>query len=80
MPNLVKELKVEVGFLYRWSTVGEDPPCATTVELKNPLRVGLSIKSDGGSKCWALHLTQNIKNPILTTMEYNFCKTEAPEL
>ena len=43
---------------------------------------GLPIKSDGGSECWALPLTLKYKKTILflTTLEYNFCKIEAPEV
>ena len=42
---------------------------------------GLSIKSDGGSECWALRLTLKYKKILfLTTLEYNFCKAEAPEI
>ena len=42
---------------------------------------GLPIKSDGGSECWALPLTLKYKKILfLTTLEYNFCKTEAPEV
>ena len=43
---------------------------------------GLPIKSDGGSECWALPLTLKYKKKFLflTTLEYIFCKTEAPEV
>ena len=45
-------------------------------------REGLPIKSDGGSECWALPLTLKYKKKFLflTTLEYIFCKTEAPEV
>ena len=43
---------------------------------------GLPIKSDGGSECWALPLTLKYKKKFLflTTLEYIFCQTEAPEV
>ena len=42
---------------------------------------GLPIKSSGGSECWALPLTTKYKKiSFLITLEYNLCKTEAPEI
>ena len=39
------------------------------------------VMGGGGSECWTLPLTLKYKkNPIqFTTIEYNFCKPEAPE-
>ena len=42
---------------------------------------GLPIKCDGGSECWAIPLTLKYKRFLfLTTLEYNVCRNETPEV
>ena len=88
-PSIQQSLKCQ-GFGHKVPNYIKKPKCVVCSDArsyksssnKEKSLGGLPIKSDGGSECWALPLTLKYKKKFLflTTLEYIFCKTEAPEV